>query len=423
MSRLPCVIFLLVFCLATFACFPVISTATPQTAEITVTLDGLPVNADVPPLARNGRVYLPFRALAEAMDVTVSWDSATRTVHACDTKTTLELAIGRPTAVKNGIPVPLDAPPLAIDGRTMLPLRFFGETFGAQVHWDPATRSIRVLSPPRSMSVIGFYALGDSRTSSWQDLFERPYPETATGHTDVVGELALGWYSLDAEGNLLTQSITGWRRPAGWEDVLQAAEKYGLRTAMVIHVTDGGGTLSRLLQDPAAVDRAIQAIAAEARHYQGVNLDFEGLGFREDGDTLAATRARFTAFVTRLAECLESSGPELTLTLHAPNSAYPGYDYEALGRLADRIIIMAYDYGPRPEPTDRVLEAVQTALRAVPAEKLILGISVPSETPESILTKVGIAKRYRLSGVSLWRLGLLSDEMWLALGRTIAPRP
>ncbi|MDI6710372.1 MAG: stalk domain-containing protein [Bacillota bacterium] len=423
MSRLHFIVLTLVFCIAYFISFQPTAGAASQTAAIGIVLDGLPLTTDVPPLARNGRVYLPFRVLAEAMNITVSWDPATRTVHACDGGTTLELAVGRPTAVKNGSPVPLDAPPLATAGRTLLPLRFFGEAFGAQVQWDPATGSVRVFSPPRVIPVTGFYALGNSRTSSWEDLFDHPYPQTARGRTDLCGELALGWYSLDAGGNLLTQSTTGWRRPDGWENVLQAAEKYDLRTAMVVHVTDADGGLSRLLGDPGAVDHAVQAIAAEARRYQGINLDFEGLGWREEGEALAATRAGFTAFVTQLAERLEASGLELTLTLHAPNSAYRGYDYRALSELADRIIVMAYDYGPRPEPADRVLEAVQMAAREVPPEKLVLGISVPNETPESILTKVGIAKRCRLGGIALWRLGLLSDEMWQTLGKTIAHRP
>jgi hypothetical protein len=44
--------------------------------------------------------------------------------------------------------------------------------------------------------------------------------------------------------------------------------------------------------------------------------------------------------------------------------------------------------------------------------KLVLGISIPNETPESLFSKVGIAKRYQLEGIALWRLGLLTDEKW-----------
>jgi len=68
---------------------------------------------------------------------------------------------------------------------------------------------------------------------------------------------------------------------------------------------------------------------------------------------------------------------------------------------------MAYDYGPKPEPLNRVEQAIEMALVVVPAEKLVLGISAPSETAESIIEKIGVAKRFRLQGISLWRLGLL----------------
>ncbi|OPX90574.1 MAG: hypothetical protein A4E53_00966 [Pelotomaculum sp. PtaB.Bin104] len=96
-----------------------------------------------------------------------------------------------------------------------------------------------------------------------------------------------------------------------------------------------------------------------------------------------------------------------------------GYDYQALGGLADRIIIMAYDYGAKPEPLDLVIEAVEMAGAVVSPEKLVLGISIPSETAESLQAKVGVAKRYGLDGIAIWRLGLVSDEMWNGLRSTI----
>lgn len=414
--------------LVTFLAILITAPTTEAQASVTpshlvqLNLDGLPLATDVPPLAQNGRTYLPFRALAEGIGVTVSWDSDTKTVHASDGNSVVELTIDCQTARRNGVPIHLDAPPLATAGRTLVPVRFFAESFGAQVQWDPVTRCVLVTSPPSAIPVIGFYALGDSQSSSWSDLFDCSYPQTETGHTDLIGELALGWYSLDATGNLLTQSATGWQRPEGWENVLRAAERYGLRTAMVIHVTDADGHLSQLLGNPQAANQAVAAITAEAAKYHGVNLDFEGLGWREEGAALATTRANFTAFARHLAQSLAPLGRSLTLTLHAPNSAYRGYDYQALGALADRIIVMAYDYGTRPEPIDKVLQAVETAVQEVPSEKLVLGVSIPNETPESVQAKIGIAKRCRLGGLALWRLGLLSDGMWQALGDTVAPR-
>jgi len=408
--------------IALVGCLTLPAFAQEQKAEqqkIPVLIDGLPVVFDVQPVIENGRTLVPFRAIAETLNVAVSWDGDTQTVSAADGETSVRLQIANKTAYRNNVPITLDVPPVIKNGRTLIPLRFFSEAYNCEVVWDGPDNTVRITSPPKEMAVTGFYALGDSKTSSWTNLFGKPYPETSSGNTDVVGELALGWYSLDKEGNLLTRSRTGWQRPDGWEKVLLAATEYKLKTEMVVHVTDGDGTISSLLMNEDAMTRAVNGIIEEAVLYQGVNLDFEGLGYRDEGEQLMAVQNDFNKFVRLLAEKVQAAGLNLTLTLHPPNSAYRGYDYKSLGEVADRIIIMAYDYGTRPEPNSLVIQAVEQSLKVVPKEKLLLGISVPSENPESILTKVGIAKRYQLNGIALWRLGLLTDEMWDALRKTV----
>lgn len=417
--------FLVLFLGLTLACLSRSPASAGEQNGIAVLVDGLPVNFDAPPVIQNDRVLVPFRAVAEALNVPVSWDAWTRTVTAAGKEVSLRLQIANQTAYVNDKPVRLDAPPVTVNNRTLIPLRFFSEALGCRVAWDGERKEVQVWSGPTELTVIGFYALGDSKTSSWQDLFGKAYPETGKGNTDLVDELAVGWYSLDEEGNLLTRSRTGWQRPAGWENVLQAARDSGLKTEMVVHVTDKDGFLANLLTNEKACRQAVDAIVREAKLYQGVNLDFEGLGYQEKGEQLAATRRNFVNFVSLLAKQLteKGQGPGLTLTLHAPNSHYPGYDYRALGQIAGRLIVMAYDYGSKPEPVNLVRQAVEMAIAAgVPPEKLVLGISAPAETSESILTKVGIAKRYDLAGIALWRLGLVSDDMWTALRTTVQMR-
>ncbi len=391
------------------------SSASALEQPIAVQLDGLTLSLEVPPVIHNGRTMVPFRAIAEAMNIPVSWDDTSRTVTAGDGKTTVRLQINNPTAYINNNPVTLDAAPQIVSGRTLIPLRFFSEAFDSIVDWNGTLRQVTIASSPKTMTVIGFYALGDSNTSSWTNLFGHPYPTTASGNTDVISELALGWYSLDRDGNLLDKSRTGWQRPDGWENVLAAANQFKLQNEMVIHVTDGDGTISSLLNDRAAMTRAAKAISKEARFYRGVNLDFEGLGYSDKGDQLKQVQQKFTTFVSLLNQELKVNNTRLTLTLHAPNSAYSGYDYQALGKIADRIIIMAYDYGSKPEPVSMVKQAVEMARASVPAHKLILGISAPSETADSISAKAGIAKRYNLNGIALWRLGVIDDGMWETL--------
>ncbi len=383
-----------------------------------VYVDDLPLSFDVPPLIQEGRVLVPFRKIAERLHLNVEWEEKTQTVKASSPTTTLLLKIGSKIAVHNDQEIELDVPPQIIEARTLIPLRFFGETFENEVAYQAGM--VKIKTPPQKMLVSAFYALGSKTASSWTNLFTREYPETNQGHTDLVGEIALGWYSLDKEGNLLTRSTTGWQKPSGWLDVLTAAKKYDLHTEMVVHLTDTNSQLSNLIANPHAVEKAVKNIAQAAAHYDGVNLDFEGLGWRESGETLRQTQINFTRFVKQLAEKL----PEhtLTLTLHPLNSAYLGYDYEALNHYCDTMIIMAYDYGPKPEPIKQVNEAIEKALTFVPPQKLILGISLPSETAASLPAKIGLVKAHNLKGIALWRLGLVTPEMWSVLKSEIKLR-
>lgn len=396
--------------------------AIPQAQKIQVWVDELPVAFDTQPEIIKGRTLVPFRAIAESLNVNVEWDGKTRTVTATDNLTIVRLQINNGTAYKNNTAIPLETPPVIIGGRTLIPIRFFSEAFGGMVTWDAVVNGVRVTSAPKAMNVTGYYALGDSTTSSWQDLFGQAYPETGVGNTDLVSDLALGWYSLDPDGNLITKSTTGWQRPDGWEKVLAAAETHKMKTQMIVHLTDKNNAIKNIISNDNAVERAVYGIAQEAKLYQGVNLDFEGLGLTETGNDLTLVRNQFTSFVRRLSDKLKPEGFTLTLSLHPLNSAYKGYDYKSLGQAADGIIVMAYDYGAKPEPVSLVMQAIEKAKAEVPVGKLILGISVPSEIPASILSKIGIAKRYNLQGTALWRLGLLSDDMWNIVKSSVTPR-
>lgn len=232
---------------------PLIAPARGQ-SNISVLVDGLSLDLEVSPVIQNGRTLVPFRAIAEAMNIQVSWKEQTRTVNATDGNTSVRLQLDNLVAYRNDTPITLKVAPQIVGGRTLIPLRFFSEAFDCQVFWDSAQYQVRVISPPQAMTVIGFYALGDSQTSSWTDLFGQAYPAASAGNTDAISELALGWYSIDKQGNLLEQSRTGWQRPDGWESVLENAEQYNLASEMVIHVTDGDGTLTALLDDPDAMN-------------------------------------------------------------------------------------------------------------------------------------------------------------------------
>lgn len=419
MKKLGFVLFLVIIFVAV-AFLPNMAIAAPgQAGEIAVLVDGSKVDFELASQIQNERIIVPFRKIAENLNIAVNWDGSLQQITASDGKTNVVMLVNQQYATVNGQQTKLEAAPQIVGGSTLIPARFFSETFGCKVNWIPDSRLVKISSPAKAMQVTAFYALGDQKSSSWTDLFTTPYPNTAAGNTVMVNKLALGWYSLDETGKLLTASTTGWQRPDSWEKVVDTAKQYNLNTEMVVHITDGDGKLSRLLSNAEAVKNAVGAIAGEAVLYNGVNLDFEGLGWNENKAELAQTQANFTNFATLLSRELKKSTQPLTLTLHAPNSAYPGYDYAALGKAADYIIIMAYDYGSKPEPAAMIRQAVEMAKVTVPASKLLLGISVVGENPDSLQAITGIVKKYNLGGIALWRLGLLNSESWRVLGENV----
>ena len=60
------------------------------------------------------------------------------------TFTRVTLQINNTIARINDKIVTLDAPPTIINGRTMVPIRFISEAFGATVDWDNATRTVTI---------------------------------------------------------------------------------------------------------------------------------------------------------------------------------------------------------------------------------------------------------------------------------------
>ena len=88
---------------------------------ISVLIDGLNLDMDVQPIIQNDRTLVPFRAIAEAINITVNWDNQTRTVNASNGKTTVRLQIDNRTAYINSTPVTLDAAPQIVGDRTLIP--------------------------------------------------------------------------------------------------------------------------------------------------------------------------------------------------------------------------------------------------------------------------------------------------------------
>lgn len=94
------------------------------------------------PVIQNGRTLVPVRAIFEKIGADVQWNAEERKVTAVKGNTTVELTIDDVNAKKNGAAQTLEAPATILNGRTMVPLRFAAEAFGADVAWDPDMRRV-----------------------------------------------------------------------------------------------------------------------------------------------------------------------------------------------------------------------------------------------------------------------------------------
>jgi N-acetylmuramoyl-L-alanine amidase len=114
---------------------------------VSLLLDGLPVESDVPPLVVRERTLLPARALFERMGASVSWNEEARQVVVRTTGAAIILTIDAFEYAMNGNIYPVDVPPLIVGERTLVPVRVVAESMGCEVQWDDLTRTVAIASP------------------------------------------------------------------------------------------------------------------------------------------------------------------------------------------------------------------------------------------------------------------------------------
>lgn len=122
----------------------------------------------VDPQLVNDRTMVPVRKIFEVLGATIEWDGATETVTAKTEEKVMKLQINNNVAtVTTGDVVEeitLDAAPVVIDGRTLVPVRFISETLGLKVGWDQMTQTVIIFDTHIILEIIKeeaptFYAM------------------------------------------------------------------------------------------------------------------------------------------------------------------------------------------------------------------------------------------------------------------------
>jgi spore germination protein YaaH len=206
--------------------------------------------------------------------------------------------------------------------------------------------------------------------------------DATVNHKDTVNEASPWMYGIGERGGVALQYP-----PDRAKDVQRNIDR--LRDANVplvpslANITDGKWTyqpVAHVLADPNLRHQHVEEIMnlVHRENYAGIDIDYENLK--------AVDRNNFSAFVAELGDRLHREHKTLSVAVFAKDSE-AGYDqrnvaqdYAAIGRSADQVRLMAYDYhwGTSPPgpiaPIDWVRRVLDYARSQIPPGRIVLGV-------------------------------------------------
>ncbi len=424
-------------------------TSSAYAEEISIIIDGEKVDGEDKPLLIQGRTLVPVRMVMEHIGADVNWISKEQKVSVRRGPQEIILKVGTDNGKVNGVTYSLDTSVQIIEGRTYIPLRFVGESLGADVEWLAKDKSVSIQMKKKIPNeILGYYVDYNSYISFNNNL-------------DIVTGILPMSYGINKQGEI----ITNVDFPTG----RQFAKENG-KLVMGVIFADDSNVLSEVLNNQQKRNNLIDNIEKLIieKGYDGINIDFERVRNND--------KEVFESFIGQLYERLQGNNLLLAVCVPAYTGIeywYDAYDYKYLGANSDKLIIMAYDehyLGGTPGPiaslgwVERILKY---AVNEVDSEKLILGIGIygyewPSEgagrtidvytalkqseeygaipvfheekyvpfyiinndqgqkqvwfeDQRSIMSKIELSHKYSLGGVALWRLGIITEDIWEAI--------
>ncbi|MBN2909580.1 LysM peptidoglycan-binding domain-containing protein [Polycladomyces sp. WAk] len=226
---------------------------------------------------------------------------------------------------------------------------------------------IRIPQPARSPIDAGLFFVPSGNDAKDRALLAR--------YRSMVRRVGLFDVRINANGSLQVRSFgpatTLLRKQGQWPyPVVTNLTNKGFDDEHIRHI----------LSDPARRRTLVDSIwhLLKANGFPGVMLDIEGLKPKD--------RVLYTQFLRDLSAKLRRSGMEIAVSVppkqRADMPTHAGaYDYRAIGKYANRVFVMAYDWyippftGPGPvAPYPQVMATMAYASKVISLKKLYLGI-------------------------------------------------
>ena len=228
---------------------------------------------------------------------------------------------------------------------------------------------------PGQVLVIQLEDTGNYKTELMGYVYPWVNTRVLRGILPYAARLAPFTYGFTAEGELVEPDDA---------EVLTLAKEFGTKTLLHLSTLTEQGNFSAqraeaMLNDPQIQRRLIEQTVRvmQEKGFSGVDVDFEYLG-RDLAESYAS-------FLEALAQAVHEAGGILMAAVapktsdDQPGTLYEGHNYAAIGRAADQVLLMTYEwgytYGPpmAVAPVNAVRRVVEYAVGRIAPEKLILG--------------------------------------------------
>lgn len=103
------------------------------------------IMTEPPPITRDNCILVPISTLADALQGKAVWDDEQQTVTFTKNRDTIRLRVDSAQAKMNGQELSLDTPVCNVDGRVYVPFAAVAEAMGAKLEWDEEIRTVKLL--------------------------------------------------------------------------------------------------------------------------------------------------------------------------------------------------------------------------------------------------------------------------------------
>ncbi len=226
-----------------------------------------------------------------------------------------------------------------------------------------------------------------------------------------MDSVSFGWSRMEYTNekgvvlNTLSSNGNEWVVPSGYENIVNYLNENDVKTHLNVFMSNGfNNSCDKVLNSEenrkAAIDAIIEELSYDYKNlgfnpYGGVTIDFENLKGSE-------TKNNFNVFLKELKAELDKTGKTLYVAVQPKlktGSYFDGYDFKTIGDVADKVIVMAYDYAPS-SISQEVMDSGFTTTPVTPFDEVYVGLR------EIVSPETGVSDKNKIVlGTSISNIG------------------